>query len=514
MMKHYRALIVDDEIAARELLRKMICWEEVNFDPPVLAFNGAEALHLLGTQDFDIVFTDVEMPIMDGISFIEKARSFKPNQRFVIISCNEKFEYAQRALRLGVADYMIKDLMTKNELRSLLSSVTPATSGPASERYEESLSKLLESAAKGAELEHDKLPYKHAAVYAIIPDEIERLKFDRGVDKADSLVASFSRQLSCCAVWNTGDDMIYALCQAPDTASTLYFINDAISRAGTIRAQARGLRLGTVSIGVSNPLSSMDRLTAACREAEEAVGIRVTEGFNKTILYNCISMKKQLVDQQYVDHMLSRVEELASNSNPACLRYVDRLYNTELSSGFADANYYRYLNVRLWSLLIALAKAKCFSKFEIISEMGLDLEEINRMENSSMMSQFFKTVLMKIMTAVTPESGENIVSSALAIIEQEYTNDISLNRLAEMLHTHKSYLCRVFKEQMGENLMPYIENKRIERAKYLLQNSQMKLWEISDSLGFASQQYFSYVFKKSTGLSPSDFRKQSSHDII
>ncbi|MEG1651193.1 MAG: AraC family transcriptional regulator [Oscillospiraceae bacterium] len=99
------------------------------------------------------------------------------------------------------------------------------------------------------------------------------------------------------------------------------------------------------------------------------------------------------------------------------------------------------------------------------------------------------------------------ISAALSLIEKEYTSDISLSYLAEKLHTHKSYLCRIFKEKMGENLMPYIENKRIERAKYLLYNSQMKLSEISESLGFTSPQYFSFVFKKAAGLSPTEFKK-------
>ncbi len=507
-MTQYRALIVDDEYTTRALLREMINWEKANFAPPVLASNGEEALQLLARELFDIVFTDVEMPVMDGIELIEKARVIKPNQRFVIISCHEKFEYAQRALRLGVQDYIIKDLMTENELNSLLCSVAPEEMAVGEADHTLSLDRLLKSAAQGATLKKERLPGENAAVYAIVVDGLEKLRFEQGAEEAVMRMSSFAKQISCLAVWNTEDDLIYALCQAPDTVSTLFFINDATARANAIRSVARGFHLGSVSIGISNPVSSMDKLKDACMEAAEAVKMRVVEGLNKTIFYNCISMKKQLVDQQHIDMLLERVEELAYNGNMNCLRYVDKLYGMKMPSGFADANYFRYLNVRFWSMLAALAKWKSFTKFEITAEMGLKLEEINAMEDSAMMAQFFKSVLMKLLIVTEPENRTGIVTAALTIIEEEYTSDLSLNRLADRLHTNKSYLCRIFKEQVGENVMTYIENKRIERAKYLLRNSQMRLWEISDALGYASQQYFSYVFKKYTGQSPTDFRKQ------
>jgi two-component system, response regulator YesN len=139
--------------------------------------------------------------------------------------------------------------------------------------------------------------------------------------------------------------------------------------------------------------------------------------------------------------------------------------------------------------------------------MGLDLGEINQMTDKTQITQLFKSFLTRMIATEAGPDSKDIVQNALTLIENEYMTDISLNYIADKLHVHKSYLCRLFKDEVGENIMQYILDMKIKRAKYLLANSHMKLYEISDSLGFTSQQYFSYVFKKQTGSSPNEFKR-------
>ncbi|MEG1383976.1 MAG: response regulator [Oscillospiraceae bacterium] len=507
-MNKLRALIVDDEFTAREMLKNQVEWEKLGYEPPVLASNGAVALQLCSATAFDIVFTDIEMPIMDGIDFISVLRKTKPNQRIVVISCHEKFDYAQKALRFGVDDYIIKDLITENELKAILCSVSPQKAKQSNtEQAESRLSEILKKASEGIPTENTALPSKYSAVFAIAIDEYDKLVFERGEQELVGTLEAFARSVNCSAMCFVQKDIIYLLSEAPETVSVLYYINDTVSKANAIRVAARRMKLGMITIGASDPISSVVNLVSACKDAREAVNMRVIEGFDKTIMFNSISIKKNMLNFERIDYLLKRIEELSNNDNATCLKFVGKLYSSELSSGFADVNYYKYINIKMWSMLITLSQSKGFSQSEILNEMHLNLDEINRMESSEIMAQFFKTVLMKLVSSDEPEGGESIISAALSLIEKEYTSDISLSYLAEKLHTHKSYLCRIFKEKMGENLMPYIENKRIERAKYLLYNSQMKLSEISESLGFTSPQYFSFVFKKAAGLSPTEFKK-------
>ena len=116
----YRVLIVDDEYASRETLKCIIDWNSIGFEEPVCVNSGKKALLEVEKGLFDVIITDIEMPGMDGLELISKIKEINEKQRFVIISCHERFDYARSAIKLGVKDYIIKDLVTSEELYLLM----------------------------------------------------------------------------------------------------------------------------------------------------------------------------------------------------------------------------------------------------------------------------------------------------------------------------------------------------------------------------------------------------------
>ena len=507
-MKKLRALVVDDEFAAREMFQRIVDWSALYYEQPTFATNGAEALNLLGTQDFDIVFTDIMMPIMDGMDFIARARKIKPQQRIVIISCYEKFEYARTAIRLGVQDYIVKDLMTENEMKSLLIPAGMDSGLPNSQPSNEGkLWMYLRNAAKGGDIPDEPFAYKFVSVFLVSPDDYDNMCFEKGDDVIDGRLEAFANSVNCLCYYNNGNGYIYMLFETGETDSIMYFISATYSTAESIRAKAEEHNIGSITIGVSDPIKSSADLPVACHEAQRALDMRIIEGPHKTILYNCILPKRNMIDFDRINYLLGRVKKLWISANPSVIGLIDKLFSIEFSSGFVDMNYYRYINSALWSTIITLAQRNGYSYERIFSELPCSLDDVNGMETNEMMAQFFKSMIMKFISS-SSESKQDIISETLRIIEDEYMNDISLSYIADSLHTHKSYLCRLFKEKMGENIAPYIENVRIERAKHLLANTQQKLYEVAENVGFSSSQYFSLVFKKVTGLSPTDYRKK------
>ena len=507
-MKKLRALVVDDEFAAREMFKRIVDWDSLYYEQPTFATNGAEALSLLGTQDFDIVFTDIMMPIMDGIDFIARARKLKPQQKIVIISCYEKFEYAQAAVRLGVQDYIVKDLMTENEMKALL---VPAGLDSGQQRFhtpnEGKLWMYLRTAAKGGDIPDEPFAYKFVSVFLVSPDDYDNMCFEKGDDVVDNRIEAFANSVNCLCYYNNGDGNVYMLFETGETDSIMYFISATYSTAGSIRTKAEEHNIGSITIGVSDPVKSSGELRLACHEAQQALDMRIIEGPHKTLLYNCILPKRNMVDFDRINYLLNRVKKLWISTNPSVIGLIDKLFSIEFSAGFVDMNYYRYINSELWSTIITLAQRNGYLYEQIFSELPCSLDDVNGMETNEMMAQFFKSMIMKFISSAS-ENKQDIISETLRIIEDEYMNNISLSYIAESLHTHKSYLCRLFKEKMGENIAPYIENVRIERAKHLLANTQQKLYEVADNVGFSSSQYFSLVFKKVTGLSPTEYKKK------
>lgn len=102
-----------------------------------------------------------------------------------------------------------------------------------------------------------------------------------------------------------------------------------------------------------------------------------------------------------------------------------------------------------------------------------------------------------------------LVRNTLEYITKNFTSDINLDDIAESLNYNKFYLCRVFKETIGQTIQSYIFGLRISHAKMLLKQNKLTLTEIVYNCGFSSQAYFCYVFKKESGMTPLQFRNFS-----
>ncbi len=508
-MQQLRALVVDDEYAARETLCRLVDWSDFGFSPPVTATNGAQALEAWRRERFDLVLTDIEMPVMNGIELIEAIRREDPLQAIVVVSCHEKFAYARRALQLGVEDYFIKDLLTRKELTAFLSSLA-LQSGylrPVRSPQRNTLDDALRLAAGGAPLQGADWPapgFEAASVFAVMIDEFEAL-LPTGEEAVLERVSAFVAETECLARYYPGGDTCYFLFQVENNPSLLYYYTSAIGIAGGARLAAKKNGLRSVSIGVSNLFSGLEGMGAACRQAREAAQMRIVNGQGRTILFDTIALRKSALDFRQTDYLLKCIEDFSHHANTACLHLIDKLYEVALPSSFAHAHYFRYLNARLWALVQAVARAQGREYQAVLSSLGVSMESVNRMESSREMSQFFKTCLLALFAE--DAENDNLVNRALRLIEREYTQDISLSYIADELHTNKSYLSRLFKEKTGDSVMNYIMGKKISRAKHLLLHTQMKLYEISDSLSFASPQYLSTVFKRYTGVSPNEYKR-------
>lgn len=119
----YRVMIVDDDKALRFVYRKMKVWQQFDFEVVEEAINGKQALQLLEKNEIDVVFTDIRMPFMDGISFLKEAKKICPSIQVVLISSYHEFEYAREGLREGAFDYIVKP-MEESDLAKVLERLT------------------------------------------------------------------------------------------------------------------------------------------------------------------------------------------------------------------------------------------------------------------------------------------------------------------------------------------------------------------------------------------------------
>lgn len=521
----YRVLIVDDEFASRETFKCIIDWNSVGFEEPVCVNSGKKALQEVAKTAFDVIITDIEMPGMNGLELIAIIKETNNKQRFVIISCHERFDYAKTAIKLGVQDYFIKDLMTPEEIYLLMlgiisdtDNVTDYRPTAVSSNVEEIVSQLLtfhpdlNNGQEGLEIQnfHDT---KHVYIaMLVVVDSYGKHRAAYGTYQWVALMNRFLLELrkNNLSTVSVQEGQFLIVMQIDNTFSMLNMFNNMIQHANFIRMLSKKIGITSVSIGISNASTKPQQVCELFNQASKSCEMRVLFGLNRNIVYNSITNKCKTFDKQILDQKIGRIKQLMYTQNQGCIPLINSLYAINLMDGFMEINYYKYLNNRLFSLAQGyIDQLEDEHSYALSKEGIMNFQQVENLETVKEMQDFFTSKFSLLLNYDKPEVDckGNLVYRTQQFIECNYDKNISLNDIAEKMKVHKGYLSRIFKEQVGENLMNYIINKKIKKSKELLAETTMRLNDISTSLGFTTVQYFCMVFKKYTRMSPQEYKK-------
>jgi two-component system response regulator YesN len=520
----YRVLIVDDEYASRETLKCIIDWNSIGFEEPVCVNSGKKALLEVEKGLFDVIITDIEMPGMDGLELISKIKEINEKQRFVIISCHERFDYARSAIKLGVKDYIIKDLVTSEELYLLMMDIISDVDNSPNKPFLNSdldngeiMPRLLElhpGLDKGQESLKTQTFQNTRQMYIsmmVVVDSYGKHKAAYGTYQWLVLINSFLSELhkNKLPVINVAEGQFLIVMQIDGNPSMLNMFNSMIQHANFIRMLSKKVGITSISIGISNASNNFEKLSELFKQASKACEMRVLLGLNRNIAYSTIVNKCRTFDKKILDQKIKHLKQLLYTRNQECIPLINSLYSVNLMDGFMEINYFKYLNNRLFSLAQGYVELNLDQGNTYLRENILDFSQVENLETVKEMKDFFIKMFNMFLDYDKCPNGlhGNLVDRAKNFIENNYDKNISLNDIAEEMKVHKGYLCRLFKEQTGENLMHYIINKKIDKAKELLSQTSMRLCDISSSLGFTTLQYFCFVFKKYTDLSPHEYKK-------
>lgn len=305
-------------------------------------------------------------------------------------------------------------------------------------------------------------------------------------------------------------DNRYALIfHAGDNFSMLNFMSGAIQHANRLRRRLCEAGIDSVSMGISNPGTGTDIIKELYEQAAMAAEMRVVVGLNRNLLYSSVGAKRQVFNRISVDTRIAEIRQLLDERRGECAARISELYNVSLIDGFMEFYYFKYLNMRFYGMVLSCAEKWGISLAQVFGESEISAEEINELETAKDMAEYFCALIKALLKGKddAPKQGGTITEKAKALIGENLNRDISLNEIADIMHIHKGYLCRVFKEETGENLMQYVISRKVEEAKNMLCQTPLRLYEISDKLGFATPQYFSSVFKRQTGITPNEYKK-------
>ncbi len=522
----YKVFLVEDEIVTREGIRDKVDWKANGFEFCGEATDGDMALPLVQAINPDVLITDIKMPFMDGLQLSKIIRERMPWVKVIILSGHDEFEYAQEAIKLGVNEYLLKPI-TVQEMHKVLQKL--ATQLDHERHEQENLKKMrgqleenrailrerlllqivtgsvasTEAIEKGQPLGLDLV----ARCYSIVILKIE--KKDRS-SKFDYAEYQQIQRIISGMIGNNPD--IYLL--KKDWEEMVLLMKGNIPQ---YLEEERNLLLGSIKnelektscrlyIGIG---SQKNRITDIYQSFLEAfVSIQNTGEKDKENSNQVVEKAELLnINKSAVETYLNcGVKEDCQEFFDA---YIQPLGETVLKS-------YLIKNYIFMDVVLAAAK--------VVNNLGgnidIVLPELNSIETiladigtiEQLKDQTCQILVKALLFRDRQTSGQHtrVIGQAKEYIDSHYMEpDLSLYEVASQVNLSSSHFSMVFSQGTCQTFKEYLTTTRINKAREMLRSSSLSSNDIAYQVGFNDPHYFSYVFKKNTGVSPTEFRSQT-----
>lgn len=482
----YTVFIVDDEPWVAYGIKALIDWESHGFTVIGEAHNGLSALETIMEKKPDLVLSDIRMPGLDGLELLEHIRQHDLPCKVILISGYSEFEYAQKAIRLGAFDYLLKQV-DKNKLTVTLTRLKKDLEKE--RKAQKSLDLFLDDLFDIFEPDR-KMKIHNFLASRGIAFEYPHYRFvsclyeGSSVSDADEEAAEVAdmRYLR----FRTGQNKVSFLINYDESkhpVGLLNFISDHLSDASFI---------GISGIGVFS--ASIAKLY---QESDIALFSSFIRPGDRIIEY------KQSDHAADLTRMILQIELAIKEQKPELLnRWLDELCG-ECRERQLQIDQISWLYNQIVSLIY-----KYFSKNEVIYEIEyLTYYQIFR--HYSLIERMFD----RLKEMFGQQSGEELhisnemVKKIIDDIDTSFTEDIMLGALSRKFNLSLGYLSSLIKKETGTTYSEYVINKRLNLAKELLQDSSLTIHEIVERVGYKDYFHFNKLFKKHYGITPSKYRK-------
>lgn len=511
----YSILIVDNERIDREGIKLLI--QKFNLPLHVTeADSGKQALAYLQNGEFDILLSDIKMPIMDGLELAQRARELKPQLKIVIFSAYGEFDYAKQAIHIGVAQYILKPIRMEEFLKVMDQVLSLCKEEEEARVHNEMLlrgykkglqyekEKVLLDILQGNELENNqinelKLHIVEKPALLVLFDFKDRFFDTRGAEFEQHLPAWFPAFAVLEYVnLNEYQSMVFIqLDDSLDSASTDQ-LGEMLKHAVTDTFKSN------VCIVLSNPVNSKEQIHMEYMNMEKSIESKFFYD-RSVVLFSSGTDKatqSNMSDAEFYIAQMDRHIELREYSEAG--KMIEQFFDALQMDRKLPVTYLKFVCTSIMQ--------KLFKSSDRHHQLIPDMAE-NIYASSTLLE--LKSILMQIVwqygeNALAVKQGGKLITDVLDVIHKEYSNDISLEYVADKVYLSPSYLSHLFKKETGQSFMKYVTSFRFNKALDLLQNTNMKISDISREVGYNSHSYFCSIFKNYYGLSPAQFRERGS----
>ena len=472
-----KILIVDDQNIVRCGIAKMLEDLDLGIDEIYEAANGAEALDVIQAQNPAVILLDIMMPVQDGFHLLEKLQELSIHPYVVIITSHSNFSYAQKAVRFHVDAYLTKPIQ-QEELEQILIDIFTKI-----EREEETK-------------EHFELYRKRVYDYRLL----EFLRGNNVLSDGESLC----RETGIAEL--QGDRMLFMVTSSLENELLLLAglsgsQQEKISEDLAVLLQSSGIQQ---KCGVSFSPNQFAKFSDAYFQAKISLAAAMEKD---CVVYFYQEAKRQVAILISCKDCDSFLKIFHTEDRSHTMAYFDNLFSRLFSSGMkiehiklALQSFVNYVNMNL--------QERYQTSF---SDKDLkDCIEIrnNLMEIKLQMKKFYATLYEQWREngLLAGEDTSHLIQKVLAYLQTHYAENPSLSLLSEQYHLSYTYLSSLFSKQVGQSFTDYLMQVKLEHAKEILRDTNIKITDVSAQTGFSNPAYFCKMFKKYYQVSPAEYR--------
>ncbi|OCT13006.1 AraC family transcriptional regulator [Paenibacillus pectinilyticus] len=535
----FKLVIVDDEPTVRYGLSQYFDWKAYGIEVVGEADDGDVGLEVIEREKPDIVLTDVRMPNMDGIQMSNQLSEQFPHIKIVFVSGHDDAEYLKSALKVKAVDYMFKPV-NLGELTIVIERLVDILHAERQERklIEDMQVKLIESMPLLREKFLMSLIREGIMYPSRVQDRINFLGLTLPLEGAYWVIAiriddateiaqtrsERDQQLLSYSVLNIVQELIerhiggyvfenqigefvgiLRMTEEEDQENLLFTL------AQEVRESLHSYLKISVTIGVGERISRLASLPQSYTQAKEAADQRWFLGKNQIISMDNLEQDQESVyrfDVSQQERMVSSLKSADSEKVREELREVYSGLSRNRTNGIAYGR-----NISLQLLLLAS---------RILLELHVSKQDLEAKENELMASVFQQETLRDLrglveshLLEVCERIGEkrngkskNVIERTRAIIDTRFAENLQVGDIATEVFLSTTYLCLLFKQETGETINEYMTKARVNQAKMLLKDPANKFYDVCYAVGYSDPSYFSKIFKKYTGYTPSSYREQ------
>lgn len=541
-----KIFLAEDEVIVRETIKRMIPWEELGFELVGEAADGEMALPLLIRQKPDLLITDIKMPFMDGLTLAKLAKKELPELKIVILSGYDDFNYAKQAINIGVEDYLLKPI-TKNALIERLSEIRSRYEHEKTQKeYYEKFQREMQAYEKNSSRDFFEALVCGSMDMMEVYKKAEKLGVDIVAEAYNILIFTmnseedFSGQKEGYSEWEAESlEMLEEFFSGHPSA--MLFRSNIFSYGVLLKGQKESIKeitkecVGKIQgilkrkeskrewfLAVGQPVERLSQIKKSYHTASRAFSQRYLYVEN-ILYYDEMEMMEHRSGQADTNDNAYLKKVDVNALNPAILqKFLSNGIQEETENFVKDYFYaigqepmeslvfrnYVILNVR-FSVITFLKGLGCDTEGmepenteEILAESGKNIESA---------IAYAEKMVSQAITIRDQNSGNknrSILKTAVDFIESHYMEEeISLNTVANVANVSANHFSALFSQNMGQTFIEYLTSLRMNKAKELLRCTGMRSSEIAGEIGYKDAHYFSYLFKKTQGMTPSDYRK-------